>query len=112
VVGWAHAATVANHKIAKPFSHPGVGIEIMLRISSCHRDGVDYTLQVRISWKLPCLALLLGGSLLVGGCGGLAASQTISPLDFLLPGLIKNDAPQTNAPVMVAQCPVNIASTR
>jgi hypothetical protein len=58
------------------------------------------------------LALLLGGSLLVGGCGGLAASQTISPLDFLLPGLIKNDAPQTNAPVMVAQCPVNIASTR
>jgi hypothetical protein len=58
------------------------------------------------------MTLLLGGPLLLGGCGGLGASQSVSPLDFLLPGLIRNEAPQTNAPVIVAQSPVNIASTR
>jgi hypothetical protein len=67
---------------------------------------------VRISWKILGLALCAAGSLLLGGCGGLAASQTISPLDFLLPGILKADPPQTNAPVVVAQEPVEIASVR
>jgi hypothetical protein len=58
------------------------------------------------------LALLSGGSLFLGGCGGIGASQTVSPLDFLLPGIIRYEAPQTNAPVIVALSPVNIASTR
>jgi hypothetical protein len=34
-----------------------------------------------------CSALLT----LVAGCGGINASKTISPLDFLLPGLIQAD---------------------
>lgn len=42
--------------------------------------------------------------LLLGtGCGGLNASQGISPLNFLLPGLIQNEKPQEKtAPVAAA----------
>ncbi len=50
--------------------------------------------------------------LLMAGCGGISASRTISPLDFLLPGLIKADPPQTNAPVVFFKNPVEIASVR
>jgi hypothetical protein len=67
---------------------------------------------VRISWKILGLALTAAGSLLLAGCGGLAASQTISPLDFLLPGILKADPPQTNAPVMLAQPAVELAAAR
>jgi hypothetical protein len=59
-----------------------------------------------------CLALLPAGSLMLAGCGGIAASQAVSPLDFLLPGIIKNEAPQTNAPVAVNQTPAELASVR
>jgi hypothetical protein len=58
------------------------------------------------------LALLSAGPLLLGGCGGISASRTVSPLDFLLPGIMRNDPPQTNAPVMVAERPVEIAAAR
>jgi len=58
------------------------------------------------------LALLSAGPLLLGGCGGISASRTVSPLDFLLPGIMRNDPPQTNAPVVVAECPVEIAAVR
>jgi len=37
--------------------------------------------------------------LATGGCGGFSASKTVSPLDFLVPGILKNNpAPDTNAP--------------
>jgi hypothetical protein len=32
--------------------------------------------------------MLLAAALPIAGCGGLVASQAISPLDFILPGLI------------------------
>jgi len=51
------------------------------------------------------------------GCGGLAASQSVSPLDFLLPGIVQNQSrvvppvsqdisplcPQTNQVVTLAK---------
>jgi hypothetical protein len=55
------------------------------------------------------LALVSAGSLALGGCGGIAASQSISPLDFLLPGILRADPPQTNAPVAVEQTSIEIA---
>jgi hypothetical protein len=41
------------------------------------------------SLRLVCFSALL----LVAGCGGISASRTVSPLDFLLPGLLKADPP-------------------
>jgi hypothetical protein len=58
------------------------------------------------------LALLSAGSLLLAGCGGISASRSVSPLDFLLPGIMKNEPSQTNAPVVVAEFPVEIATAR
>jgi hypothetical protein len=47
------------------------------------------------------LAMFVALALSCGGCGGLNASQTVSPLDFLLPGIMKNDKPPaTNAPAV------------
>jgi len=58
------------------------------------------------------LALLAALPLLMTGCGGISASRTVSPLDFLLPGILRADPPQTNAPVVLAKNPVEIASNR
>jgi hypothetical protein len=44
----------------------------------------------RRGWVGPALLLALT---LSAGCSGINASKSVSPLDFLLPGLIKNDAP-------------------
>jgi hypothetical protein len=35
-------------------------------------------------------------ALLGAGCGGINASQSVSPASFLLPGIIKNDPACTN----------------
>ncbi|HEX9048876.1 MAG TPA: hypothetical protein VF988_17760 [Verrucomicrobiae bacterium] len=73
---------------------------------------------MRISWRLLPLAALAALPLLVSGCGGFSASRTISPLDFLLPGIggmggiIRADPPQTNAPVVLIKDGVEIASVR
>jgi hypothetical protein len=49
------------------------------------------------------LALLAAFSLLLAGCGGISASRTVSPLDFLLPGIIKADpAPSPQNPAAPA----------
>ena len=71
-----------------------------------------YTWQVRLSSKILCLALLSAGSLLLAGCGGISASRTVSPLDFILPGIIKAAPPRTNAPMAEARDSVEIASVR
>jgi hypothetical protein len=44
------------------------------------------------------------------GCGGVSASKTVSPLDFIMPGLLKNDAPAggTNAPAVLNQPSVEL----
>jgi hypothetical protein len=67
---------------------------------------------VRISWKFPGLALLLAAPLLLAGCGGISASRTVSPLDFLLPGILRADPPATNAPAILVRDAVQIASVR
>ena len=33
----------------------------------------------------------------VAGCGGINASKSVSPLDFILPGLLKATPPPANA---------------
>ena len=89
---------------------------MMWTIRSCYRDELNYTRQVRISWKSLSLILLAAGPLLLGGCGGVSASHTFSPLDFLLPGvgpgILKASPPQTNAPVIAISSPVTVACTR
>jgi hypothetical protein len=60
---------------------------------------------VRVGSKAKCLLLALVIPLICGGCAGIAATQTISPLMFLLPGLGQaKPAPPQNAP------PTQIAS--
>ena len=43
-------------------------------------------------------------ALLNAGCGGINASQSVSPASFFLPGLLKNDAPAaTNVPAALPE---------
>ena len=79
---------------------------------------VTYTRQVKLNWKNAPLAMLLALSPLAGaGCSGINASHSVSPLDFLLPGvggllpgLLRNDASCTNTPPAVTS--VQIASVK
>lgn len=43
------------------------------------------------------------------GCGGINASKSVSPLDFILPGLIKT-APQPETPPAVATNSVQVVA--
>jgi hypothetical protein len=54
------------------------------------------------------VALALG----CAGCGGISASQSVSPASFFLPGLLKADPPRTNAPVLLPENPVQLATVR
>ena len=72
----------------------------MQSISGCHRDVVIYNGQVRLNWKLLRLTLAAVLPLVGTGCGGVNASHSVSPASFLLPGLMKNDAP-TNLPTLL-----------
>ncbi|HUR45303.1 MAG TPA: hypothetical protein VMZ27_05430 [Candidatus Saccharimonadales bacterium] len=45
-------------------------------------------LEKRIMALLLCSVTL---AIFTTGCGGIRASKSISPLDFLLPGLLRND---------------------
>jgi hypothetical protein len=60
------------------------------------------------------MALLAVTALWGAGCGGINASQSVSPASFLLPGLLKNCPPGTNsAPFVVVVNPSGeIASAR
>ncbi len=49
--------------------------------------------SVKWNWKWLRAAGLLAVVALGAGCSGIHASKSVSPLDFILPGLIKNDAP-------------------
>ena len=56
-------------------------------------------------------------ALIGAGCGGINASQSVSPASFLLPGIIKNDAACTNhAPFVLIETSnvvsPNLASVR
>jgi hypothetical protein len=39
------------------------------------------------------MTTFVGVTALITGCSGIHASKSVSPLDFILPGLMKNDAP-------------------
>jgi hypothetical protein len=54
------------------------------------------------------VALALFGA----GCGGISGSQSISPASFLLPGILKADPPQTNAPALRQENPTQLATVR
>jgi len=62
-------------------------------ISSCYRGEVAYNQQVRLIWNFRWLALVAALPLLVAGCGGVSASQTVSPASFFLPGIMKAAPP-------------------
>jgi hypothetical protein len=47
------------------------------------------------------------------GCGGINASQSVSPASFFLPGILKADPPvATNAPVAVSDLSNQLAQAR
>jgi hypothetical protein len=61
------------------------------------------------------LAVLAALALAGGGCSGINNSQSVSPLDFFMPGLghiIKADAPATNAPVSFPEISTEVASVK
>ena len=61
------------------------------------------------------MAMLSAFALLGAGCGGINASQTISPASFFLPGLLKADPVcPTNVPALLIDRPDStvIASVR
>lgn len=84
---------------------------MMQAISSCHREGLDYTPQVRLKWIFLRLALLAALPLALTGCSGINSTQSVSPASFFLPGLLKNDAP-TNAPALIPEKSTEIATLR
>jgi hypothetical protein len=52
-------------------------------------------------------------ALFTGGCGGISASHTVSPMDFLLPGVMKNDVgPGTNAPAIFPKNSCQLATAK
>jgi len=68
---------------------------------------------VRLNWNFLCLAVLAALVLASAGCSGINGSQSVSPLDFFLPGaghLLKADPPATNAPVSFPEISTEIAS--
>jgi len=58
-------------------------------------------------------ALLAALALFGAGCGGINAGGTVSPLDFFLPGLLRNDTPTkvpTSSPVALPDRSKELAS--
>jgi hypothetical protein len=53
---------------------------------------------VRSIGKLLRFAAGLALLLIVAGCGGIQASKSVSPIDFILPGLLQADPPPADSP--------------
>jgi hypothetical protein len=53
------------------------------------------------------MALALGAA----GCGGINASQSVSPASFFLPGLLKANLPSTNTPATMPEHSREVALT-
>jgi hypothetical protein len=66
---------------------------------------------VRLNWSFLRLAMLASGALALAGCGGVNASQSVSPASFFLPGIIKSDTP-TNVPALTPDISTKIATVR
>jgi len=84
----------------------------MWSIRGCHRVGLTYTRQVRINRNLLVLTMLAALVLAGTGCGGINASQTVSPATFFLPGLLKADLHATNTPAAVPENSGELALNR
>ncbi|MDR3458655.1 MAG: hypothetical protein P4N60_14490 [Verrucomicrobiae bacterium] len=57
--------------------------------------------------------MLTATVLLGAGCGGINASQSVSPASFFLPGLLKASPPSTNSmPTVLMENSTEIASVR
>jgi hypothetical protein len=67
---------------------------------------------VRTGWKI--LAPLVVIALIGAGCGGINASESVSPATFLMPGLLKNcpQCPATNEVAVVAADSTPLAFSR
>jgi hypothetical protein len=49
---------------------------------------------VRLNWKILRFSLFAAFLMMVcAGCGGLSVTKSVSPLDFLMPGLLKAEPP-------------------
>jgi hypothetical protein len=60
-------------------------------------------------------SLLAALALCVGGCSGINTSQSVSPMDFLMPGighLIKTDPMPTNSPDSFPESSTETASVK
>jgi hypothetical protein len=67
---------------------------------------------VRLKWRFLWLAIPVALALLGAGCGGINASQGVSPLDFLMPGaghFLKVEPSATNAPASFPEIPAELA---
>ena len=51
---------------------------------------------MKLRWKILQLGVIAGLTLLSTGCGGFHAKYGISPLSFLLPGLVKVESKPAN----------------
>jgi hypothetical protein len=51
---------------------------------------------VRLRWKILQLCVIAGLTVLATGCGGFRANYGVSPLSFLLPGLVKVEPKPAN----------------
>ena len=71
---------------------------------------------MRLNWKTVLLTLAATSASLAGtGCSGINASQSVSPIDFFLPGaghLLKADPATTNAPGLLPENSITIATAR
>jgi hypothetical protein len=59
---------------------------------------------------IPAVLALFGA-----GCAGINASESVSPLDFILPGaghFLKADPPATNTPASFPEISTEVASTK
>ncbi|HUZ07918.1 MAG TPA: hypothetical protein VMV89_10580 [Candidatus Paceibacterota bacterium] len=58
---------------------------------------------MKLNWNFALFALLAATALSAAGCSGINASQSVSPASFFLPGLLRADPPQTNAPDLLSE---------
>ena|SRR5437867_13262478 len=64
------------------------------KIRSCQEHGLFYSCHlVRLNWKTVRLAMIPAALLFGAGCSGINATKSISPLDFLLPGIMRAEPP-------------------
>jgi hypothetical protein len=70
---------------------------------------------VKLNWDFMLFAFLAAMALSGAGCSGINAGTSVSPLDFLLPGVghfIKADPALTNCPVSFPEIPTELATTK